>query len=253
MDEDCEIDTSDFLEEDEEYEIDTSNFLDEEEENNTYHDPTEVPETIKYLILGAPKSGNDFITKVFKKLELNIGFEEHGTDGISDWSLVPGDTTFFPSSTTCRNDLTVDKIIHIIKNPYIVISDIWYTNYCILEDTSSDPNMEMVTAYEATVYRMNFLNMYTNLNGIDNCITAYLGWNEAIKELNPEYVIHIENVLEDIKQIPEYKPFELEAQKIVKRLKLSNGIWKKANPELMEKLDAFCVEHKYPKVSDRIK
>lgn len=240
------VDTSTFLNDDDEEEIDTSAFAEEEDS------PEDIPDKINYLILGAPKSGNNFITKVFEKIGLDIGHEEHGKDGISDWSLVPENSTFFPSSTTCRRDLNVEKIVHIVKNPFTVISDIWHYNYCILEDNSADPNMELVTMYEATKYRMDFLNIYRNVNGIDNCIISYLGWNEEIEKLEPDYTLHIERIQKDITVIPEYKPFTLESYTSPKRLKLSNSIWQKANPELIEKLDTFCVKHGYKKISKKI-
>ena len=82
---------------------------------------------MKYLIIGHPRCGTGFMSKLFLKNNLEVGHEKMGANGTSDWQYAIQDSKCFPWTSGVRINYQFDKIIHNVRDPFTAIPSIAFT------------------------------------------------------------------------------------------------------------------------------
>lgn len=123
----------------------------------------------RIIVLGLPRSGTGYISKLLQNNKYDVLHEEMGLNGTSDWRLV--------SSYERKPN---DFVIHIVRNPLDVLASISFTvSYNAITKlkeetgTENDHMMSMV----AEIMRK---------------------WTDKITEIKPDQVIRVEDLPEEL-------------------------------------------------------
>ncbi len=199
---------------------------------------------MKYLIIGHPRCGTGFMSKLFKKNGIDVGHEIMGKGGTSDWQYAIPDAKCFPWTTGVRADHKFDYVIHNIRDPFTAIPSIVFT------ETPQPKEQSWRTVSEH--FRRHFVNLPNN-NIFDNAARSYLGWNKLITDQKvSNKVVRIENAMEDL-NLPEIS-VSLGDKKVNSRphQDMTKNDWLQIGPEMLTQLELFCLKNNYESLKDRI-
>lgn len=196
---------------------------------------------MKYLIIGHPRCGTGFMSKLFTKNNLDVGHEKIEENGTSDWQYAIPNAKCFPWTTGCRQDYEFDMVIHNIRDPFTAIPSIVFT------ETPAPMERSWRTVSEG--FRRKYIQ-FPDTNVIENAAHSYLGWNSIIEQQKPDKIVRIEHAVEDLDL-----GFEDLADKKVnsrEHRSLTKEHWKLIPQNIMKQLDEFCIKYKYTLLSTRI-
>tara|TARA_R100001377_G_scaffold77321_1_gene54558 strand:- start:776 stop:1492 length:717 start_codon:yes stop_codon:yes gene_type:complete len=155
-----------------------------------------IPDKTKILIIGSPRSGTYYTTRLLHNLGLNIrheGTDQHGT----------------VSSLHLLNSSGFTKVAHQIREPLKTISSLHKIDWLSKElwlDQKDDSNFtghfkanSVKLSGKATIVRefhwRYFLNKIKDRNLTRKCMKAYISWNELAFEKS-EFTFKIEDVMQ---------------------------------------------------------
>ena len=196
---------------------------------------------MKYLIIGHPRCGTGFMSKLFSKNNLEVGHEKMEENGTSDWQYAIPNEKCFPWTTGNREDYNFDMVIHNVRDPFTAIPSIVFT------ETPFPTERSWRTVSEG--FRRKYVQFPDN-NVIENAVHSYLGWNMIIERQKPDKVVRIEHAIEDL----ELQFEDLGDKKVNSRehKSLTKSDWGLLEEDEMKQLDDFCIKYKYPLLSKRI-
>lgn len=198
----------------------------------------------KFLIIGHPRCGTGYMSKLFKLNGFDVGHEIVGDNGVSDWQYAIENDKCFSWTNGCRNDYTFDVIIHNVRDPFTALNSIIFTeNYHF----SKKP-----LAKVSEDFRKKHIGFIEN-NEYDDAASSFLGWNKIIEDQNIKNVARIEHAFEDLKDL-NYLKEDLPNKKVNSRKHrtLNKDEWNKISPENIEKLEKFCEHYGYDSIKERI-
>ena len=199
------------------------------------------------------------MSKLFRKNGLDIGHEEMGKDGTSDWQYAIPNEKAFPWGCGVREDYRFDVVIHNIRDPLTAIPSISNTEtpgYGV--DDPSVCNKQNPWIKKSEEFRRKFVYL-PDKNIFDNAALSYLGWNDIVKQSLSYFslegahirVVRIEHALQDLRGLGIKKPLN---KKVNSRK--HNGIgakqWSEISAANLNKLEDFCAEYGYEPITGRL-
>lgn len=136
---------------------------------------------MKYLITGHPRSGTKYMSELFKNNGHDIGHEEMGKDGTSNWQMAvyANEYPYKVNDNFTRMDIDFDVLIQVIRNPIDAVSSIAFTEQ------------------PSEWFRAKYVSIYGNF--VERAILSYVGWNKLILAQNPDYILPLEKAAEILK------------------------------------------------------
>lgn len=135
------------------------------------------------LVVGHPRSGTRYVSKVFRTHGIDVQHERMGRHGISSWMFaVDSDHVPYTFDNTFPRQFSFRRVIHIVRDPVKVIASTAYTEMC-------------------KARTVNFMSQYILLNSdvfIEPAVQAFLGWNKLIAAQAPDYLIKVEDAEQKI-------------------------------------------------------
>jgi hypothetical protein len=146
-----------------------------------------------FLLLGHPRSGTGFSSNTMKYLGYDVGHETIGCDGVSCWTFVTANDNYIvgrPKTSSeikisgiTRQDLTYKTLIHIVRDPFLVLKSMFNT-------------------VEENEPAFKFLEKHTNVDltftKIEKIIWFIIEWNRMIKLLNPNFLFRVEDDIDNL-------------------------------------------------------
>jgi len=199
---------------------------------------------MKYLIIGHPRCGTGFMSKLFKKNGLDVGHEVMGNNGTSDWQYAILNEKCFPWTTAPRSAFKFETIIHNIRDPFTAIPSIVYTE---------TPNLgEQSWRTVSEQFRRKYVR-FPDTNVFENAAHSYLGWNKIIEDQKiANQTVRIEHVMDDL-EVDDIKE-SLGNKKVNSRPHgdMTKENWNKIPSNIIDMLEAFCKKHNYESLKERI-
>ena len=218
---------------------------------------------IDYLVIGHPRCGTKSMSSYLNQMNILTYHEtfnksniknENKLLGISSWLLAVKDIEY-PYGNIKRNELYVDNIIHIVRNPFDAIPSI------ILEHKYTPNNLSYKFKKKHIKNILNIelpdINNFNNLDfilEIEIALKTYLYWNKICELNNPNYITQIENISDLNNKININKnKINLEiknsnksynGQKYIKPV-INKEIYYKLNINLLDELKEFCKKYNY--------
>lgn len=201
---------------------------------------------LKFLILGHPRTGTGFMSKLFQHNGWDVGHEIIGKDGTANWVYAIKDDRCFEWVLLNRNDLDWEIVIHNVRDPYAAITSVFLT-----ETAKNSPDSPEVAESEA--FRKKYLDI-PNTGIINKVAASFIGWNKIIADQNPEFTVRVERAFADLKESGFLKK-DLKNKKVNARhhAVVSKEEWGKLDKDLLNKLDDFCAKYGYLSLSERLK
>lgn len=156
---------------------------------------------MKYLILGHPRSGTKYMSEMFKNNGHDIGHEEMGKDGTSNWQMAvyASEYPYKGKDDFTRIDFEPDVLVHVIRNPIDAISSIAFTEQ------------------PSEWFRAKYVPIFGNF--VERAILSYVGWNKLITAQKPDIVLPLEKAAKllkfnDVKKANERAHYDLKDEQI---------------------------------------
>ena len=200
---------------------------------------------MKYLIIGHPRCGTGFMSKLFTKNNLEVGHEKMGANGTSDWQYAIQDAKCFPWTSGVRINYQFDKTIHNIRDPFTAIPSIVFT------ETPDFGEQSWRTVSEQ--FRRKYVK-FPDTNAFENAAHSFLGWNQIIENQNPDLTVRIEHAFEDLKEL-EVITENLGDKKVNSRQHndMTKSQWNQIPENIIDMLEDFCTKYKYESLKKRLK
>ena len=152
--------------------------------NFTNIDQTKV--NIDFLICSHPRSGSGYVTKVFKKYDIQIGHEKMGSDGMSSWlhSAYDYNVPIFKRGediAPSRYILKPKYLIMLIRDPMLAIPSIMLENKNLMSFRYRRYHILKNFDIDIERYKSNF----------EKAVASYVYWNMLIQNQNPTYHIKL--------------------------------------------------------------
>jgi len=200
---------------------------------------------MKYLIIGHPRCGTGFMSKLFKHNGLDVGHEVKGENGTSDWQYAIINDKCFPWTTGLRKDYKFDIVIHNIRDPFTAIPSIVFT------ETPNVGEQSWRTVSEQ--FRRKYVR-FPDKNIFDNAVHSYLGWNKIIESQNiSNHIVRIEHAMKDLVIDEIKKPLGDKKVNAREHQDMTKEQWLEISPNILTELEVFCVKHNYESIKERIK
>lgn len=204
----------------------------------------------KILVVGHPRTGTGYMSKLLSSTGLEIGHEWIGSDGMSCWMFATEDGNYAPGPRgdirgLSRKDFEFQHIIHLVKNPFTSMSSIVNVENAVLG------------SYE---FRKKYVYINDRGSRLEKAVQSFLGWHEMIeKNIRSSRVIQIENsqaqlksFLADINLPNNYKvlpPTDYNTRKGKKQYsEITQSEWDNLSVDLKNRLDLFCEKYGYEKI-----
>lgn len=219
----------------------------------TPHPPKKQKIPVDFLILGHPRSGTGYISKLFSGYGIHIGHECIGKNGISCWTFATLNCNHFygrPNvgeqgiNKTCRQDLTYKHLIQNIRNPFDVINSVYFT-----ESSSFSHAFRMMNAVP---------KIDEDLDLLSQTILSVVRWNEMIQELNPEKVFKVESCEAEVSTYLQSLGYNLSTNLFTDKLyntrkksqkqRLSISDYEKVPAAVLQELDKHCCKYRYDNI-----
>jgi len=199
---------------------------------------------MKYLIIGHPRCGTGFMSKLFKHNDLDVGHEVMGKNGTSDWQYAIPHEKCFPWTSGVRQDYSFDVIIHNIRDPFTAIPSIAFT------ETPQPGEQSWRTVSE--LFRRKFVRFPDN-NKFDNAVHSYLGWNKIIEDQGMRtHIVRIEKAMEDLNEEAITKSLGDKKVNARNHSDMTKDEWGMISENMMKLLEEFCVRYGYEPLQKRI-
>tara|TARA_Y100000389_G_scaffold95188_1_gene91843 strand:+ start:1088 stop:1795 length:708 start_codon:yes stop_codon:yes gene_type:complete len=149
---------------------------------------------VDFLILGHPRSGTGYISKLFSGYGIKIGHECIDEHGISCWTFVTPNCNHFNGvpkkgqrsiKGITRQDIEYKHLVHNVRNPFDVINSIY--------QTEANTHSQIFRLFHAEP------KIDENLDTLSQTILSVTRWNKMIEQLNPEVVFKVEDCEECVK------------------------------------------------------
>jgi hypothetical protein len=129
---------------------------------------------MKYLITAHPRSGTKYMSELFKNNGHDVGHEEMGKDGTSNWQMAvyANEYPYKGKDNFTRMDIEFDMIIQVIRNPIDAVSSIAFTEQ------------------PSEWFRSKYISIYGNF--VERAILSYVGWNKLILSQAPDMILPLE-------------------------------------------------------------
>lgn len=209
---------------------------------------------IDFLILGHPRSGTGYISKLFTSYGVNIGHETIDEHGISCWTFVTLNCNHFngvPKSKSqksikgiARQDLKYRHLVHNVRNPFDVINSIY--------QTEANTHSQVFRLLHAVP------KIDSNLDTLSQTILSVTRWNKMISELKPEIIFKVEDCAEEVKDYLEKLKFSVadslfmdtqyNTRKKSKSNKLTIDDYKDVPAYILKELDEYCKTYGYKNI-----
>ena len=213
----------------------------------------------KILVLGHPRCGTGYSSKLLESFKFKIGHEYYARDGISSWGQAPiyeennrlkppwGPTRFIKS--------TYDILIHCVRDPYNALVSI------IAHNRPSRKSQNFIRSTILNYFKVDINNI---INEIDAAAASYYYWNKLIEQQKPNIRIKIEN---DQQLLAKYINNYFKKNKKKKQINIKNIKMPPTNYNTRPKkeidlsvmsskylvmMDTMCLNYGYPKLSQRI-
>jgi hypothetical protein len=133
----------------------------------------------EFLVLGHPRSGTGYLSRLFRAYGFDVGHEKMGRHGISSWMFAAcADTVPFSTDGSVRADFCFRNIVHVTRDPLTAIASIRF-----IEDCSD----------ESRHYRRQFILICPNASPVEQAVQSWIGWNRLITAQRPSARIRLEN------------------------------------------------------------
>lgn len=190
-------------------------------------------------MLGHPRSGTAFMSKLLGLYGFDVGHERMGKDGISSWMFGVKENQIFTDFSLNRKDFGFEHIIMAIRHPLHIISSTYYTENANVQSLS---------------FRKRYVNM-VGLNEIETAVQSVLGWYECIEVQAPAVTIYVDKDpkrdLQRFLTTIEKRPLQIPSEPIGAinarnhPTLLIDFIARNCQLGLLRKLEEFCKIHHY--------
>lgn len=127
----------------------------------------------QYLILGHPRSGTGYMSKLFQANGYDVLHEAMGRHGTSNWQFAVRANEYpFKFDDYRRQDVKFKTVIQVMREPLAAVNSIAY-----LEGRSED-------------FRAQYVPLVGN--PFERAIMSYYGWHGIIKAQSPDMVLKLE-------------------------------------------------------------
>ena len=199
-----------------------------------------------FYIIGHPRTGSGYMSKLMKCFDYEIGHEKMKRDGISCWlnvHCVPEEhpmDIFQPWGIPRRPDSRKGIIIHHIRNPVKAMASI------ILENR--EPSSYQ---FRRQVILHHFYIDLDNYNEIDKAALSYIYWNRLAEAQGPQVRIQVEKGPEQLalffgKDVPSVSPPN---DTNTSKNRHQEVEWNKMSPKVYQILDETCERYGYISIS----
>jgi len=209
-----------------------------------------------FLIVGHPRCGSGYMSKLATALNLPIGHEKMGPHGISSWMFaVIDDNPFaFDKYAVSRNLSHFDNIVHHVRNPKTAIPSIMREN----------KYSEISYQFRRKHIKIHFeIDMEDTSSEIERAVLSYIYWNKIIQKNSVNLTIRIEDadvhftdwllqqkILDEYPSVINMPPKNINSSKPYKGVvydkpQLTEIDWKEISPELIIKLNKQCKQFGY--------
>lgn len=140
------------------------------------------PSVKQILVVGHPRSGTGFMSRLLQAYGLAVGHEQVDEDGISSW-MFAATTTEVPFSFdgSSRANYIFQTMIHVVRHPLGVIASTAYT------ELVNPPVIE---------YLSRFVVVDRFAEKLEQACQSYLGWNKLIEAQRPDLRVRVEEAPE---------------------------------------------------------
>lgn len=142
-----------------------------------------------FLIIGHPRSGTGYMSKLFQYFGFEVGHERVWKHGVSAWQFTVDTESIPPWCKSKRGNYDFKYIIHVVRNPKNAIPSIFYT-----EDTRK-------ASREYRQFHL-FENGLSNLNKkseVSHSLASYREWNNLIQLKNDvDLTVNVESAEEKV-------------------------------------------------------
>ena len=138
-----------------------------------------------FLVIGHPRGGTGYSSKLFKTFGFDIGHETMGSTGISSWCFVTPDGYNAWGDCNKRNEYNFKWIFRAVRNPLNVINSLVKNN----EDLKSVYLFERWSGYQLT-----------EIDPLKKAIQRYLHWEDTIEYYNDfiDFEFRVEDQQKDL-------------------------------------------------------
>ena len=205
-----------------------------------------------FLVVGHPRTGTGYMSKLFQSAGLHVGHEFIGSHGISCWMFATPDDNYAKGvkgdiKNKSRKNFSFKYIVHNVKHPFTCMSSI--------------VNIEN-KASESYAFRKKYVHIKDSAPRLERAVQSFLGWHEMIENtVKVDCVIRVEDAAEqlksflDSKNIPcEYRALPPEDYNTRRRSKkhsyepILQKEWDELPLNLKNRLNAFCEKYGYEKI-----
>jgi hypothetical protein len=141
----------------------------------------------KFLILGHPRSGTGFMSKLMREYGFHIGHERMKSDGISSWMFTVNEEQVYGDQGIKRGDYNFTYLVMNLRHPIDIISSTYYTENNFNEKTFKGKSF---------TFRKKYMD-FTGLNELEIAVQSVLEWYRLIELQRPNLVICIDKNPED--------------------------------------------------------
>ena len=206
-----------------------------------------------FLVVGHPRTGTGYMSKLFGAAGLNVGHEWIGYHGISCWMFATPDGNYARGprgdiKNRSRKHFSFKYIIHNVKHPFTCMSSI-----VNIENNAKD-------SYN---FRKKYVAIKDSAPRLERAVLSFLGWHEMIeKTVKVDCVIQIENAEEQLREFLESKnipcnyrtnlpPKDYNTRRNSSKYNyepILQSEWNALPQKLKDKLNAFCEKYGYEKI-----
>jgi hypothetical protein len=215
-----------------------------------------IEEKIKtdFLILGHPRSGTGYISKLFSGYGIKIGHECIDDHGISCWTFATKSANHFygvPKNESqkkikgiSRQDLNYNHLIQNVRNPFDTINSVYHT-----ESISNSHIFRMLHCQPI---------IDENLDMLSKTILSTVRWNKMIESLSPDIVFKVEDCESEVKEYLNSLNFNMidnvfDNKKYNSRekssiYKLTPEDYSSVPTYVLNELDEYCMKYNYKNI-----
>lgn len=140
------------------------------------------------LVIGHPRTGTGYMSKLLCSYGLDIGHEKILANGTSNWMYAVIDE-HYPYGVQGWQDKTFKYIIHNIRNPYDALPSIMGENQ----------QQQSYLFRKKHIFQRFGIDL-DQYNPHEKAVWSFLLWNQMITELKPDIVVRVEHCENEIKK-----------------------------------------------------
>lgn len=209
------------------------------------------------LVIGHPRCGSGYMSKLLQSAGLDIGHEQMGKHGLSSWMFAVADrqVPFARDKYAASRQLSnYQHIIHHVRGPRNAIPSIMRDNQ------HSSQSFDFRRKHIKNAFGID-LEEYPS--ALEQAALSYIYWNKLIEKNNISLIVRIEDEEERVMKfladkqlinsagIPKDSPAkDVNSDKPYKGVQhekpaVTESQWLAINPEIIEKLNELCLKYGY--------